>query len=249
MSVKRDKIIEYLNEYLDVSRFEDGCVNGLQIEGRDDVAGVVTGVSLSEKLIEKAIERKADILIVHHGLFKEAIPCPLRLSGLYKERIKRILLNDMNLAGYHLSLDAHPVIGNNISLCKLFRLKKCKEVNVGFVGELEKAMDFNEFVKVVDKKIVTNSYVLPFGKKKIKKVAIISGGSSPYYKKAYEAGADVLIAGDIREHIVREAEEIGINIINAGHYNTEKLGIQNLGELVKKKFGVKVEFVDVPNEI
>ncbi|MCK5085230.1 Nif3-like dinuclear metal center hexameric protein, partial [Candidatus Parcubacteria bacterium] len=110
-------------------------------------------------------------------------------------------------------------------------------------------MSFDKFVDLVDRKLGVKSFVLPYGKKKIRKVAVISGGASPYYVQAIEMGADVFVTGDIRENVVREAEESGINIINAGHYNTEKLGIQNLGKLIKKKFKIDVEFIDVPCEV
>ncbi len=249
MSVKRNKIIEYLNEFLNVKNFEDFCHNGLQVEGNDAVSKVVTGVTLSMKLIRKAEERKAEMLIVHHGFFVRDIPSPLQLKGLYKERIKALLLNDISLAGYHKPLDAHPVIGNNISLCKLFGLKKCKPVDVGFVGELDKDIEILEFKRMVDSKLNARSTLLLSGKKKIKKVGIISGGSSPYFEQALENGADVFIGGDLREEVVRKIEETGFNFINAGHYNTEKLGIQNLGKLIEKKFKIKAEFVDIPCDV
>ena len=249
MSVKRDEIIEYLNEYLSVGDFEDGCVNGLQIEGNENISKIVTGVSLSERLINEALSKKADMMIVHHGFFADSVFSPLQLKGIMKKRIKMILENDINLAGYHIPLDVHPLIGNNISLVKLFGAKKCKPFDIGFVGQLDKEMDFDKFVSLVDKKLNVKSFALSYGKNMIKKVAVISGGASPYYNKAMEIGADVLVTGDMRENIVREAEEIGINLINAGHYNTEKLGIQNLGKLVEKKFGIEVEFVDVPCEV
>ncbi|MDF1498375.1 MAG: Nif3-like dinuclear metal center hexameric protein [Patescibacteria group bacterium] len=249
MSVKRTKIIEYLNNYLRIDDLEDGCVNGLQIEGKEKISKIVTGVSLSQRLISEAISKKAEMLIVHHGFFVNAVPSPLQINGFWKNRIKMILENDLNLAGYHLPLDAHPLIGNNISLAKLFGAKNCQPFDVGFVGELDKEMDFKKFVVLVEKELGVKSFVLPYGKKKIKKVAVISGGASPYYIQAIEMGADVFVTGDMRENVVREVEESGINVINAGHYNTEKLGIQNLGKLLEKKFKVKVEFVDVSCEV
>ena len=249
MPAKRDKIIEYVNKYLKVGDFQDYCVNGLQIEGKEDISRIITGVSLSQRFINEAIERKADMIIVHHGIFLNDVPSPLQLKGLVKKRIKLILRNDLNLVGYHLPLDAHPMIGNNISLAKLFGLKKCKPVYIGFVGELTEKISFKEFVKIVEKKLKVKSFVLPYGKKMVKKVGIISGGSSPYFEDVFKVGADVFIGGDIREEVVRSMEEIGINYINAGHYNTEKLGIQNLGKLIEKKFKVKAEFVDVPCEV
>jgi dinuclear metal center YbgI/SA1388 family protein len=249
MSAKRNKIIEFCNEYLKVKDFEDYCCNGLQIEGVVDIKKIITGVSLSKQLIEAGIERQADMIMVHHGIFINDIPSPLRLTGLSRNRIKLLLENNINLAGYHLPLDAHPVIGNNISLCKLLGVKNVKPLSIGFIGELDKEMSFEKFKKAVEDKLCTQSFVIAAGKKNVKKIAIISGGASPRFEEAFLAGADVFLAGDIREEVVRKIEEVGIDFINAGHYNTEKEGIRNLGNLVAKKFKVEAEFVDVENEV
>ena len=249
MPAKRDKIIRFCNEYLKVSDFEDYCYNGLQIEGKEDVGKIVTGVSLSKKLIEAAIDKKADMIMVHHGFFMNEMPSPFRLSGYRKNRVKELLENDLKLVGYHLPLDAHPVIGNNMSLCKILGIKKTKPFSYGFIGEIDKPTDFEKFKKHVEVQLCKQSFSIAAGKKKIKKVAIVSGGDSPDFEEAYLAGADVFLTGDIREDVVRKIEEVGINFINAGHYNTEKEGIKNLGEMIAKNFKIEVEFVDVPNEI
>lgn len=249
MIAKRDEIVGYLSEYLKAKDFEDYCHNGLQIEGKENISKIVTGVTLSMRLIREALKKKAEMIVAHHGIFTRDIPSPLQFKGLHKERIKSMLLNDMNLVGYHLPLDAHPVIGNNISLCKLFGLKKCKPFYIGFVGELNGNNNIFNFQKIVDSKLGVKSYLLSCGKKKIKYVGIVSGGSSPHFEQAIENGADLLIGGDVREEVVRKLEEANFNYINAGHYNTEKLGIQNLGKLIEKKFKIKAEFVDIPCEI
>lgn len=249
MVVKRDKIIAFCDEYLKVKDFEDKCFNGLQVEGGDEVAKIITGVSLSKKLIEKAIAEKADMIMVHHGFFAGDIQPPLHLFGYRKNRLKLLLQNDLNLAGYHLPLDAHPAIGNNIGLAKTLGVKKNKIFSVGFIGELEKDMDFEKFKNMVDEKLQVQSFAIAAGKKKIRKIAIVSGADSPDFEAAFLAGADVFLTGDVREDVVRKVEEVGINFINAGHYNTEREGIRNLGNLVAKKFKVAVEFVDVPNDV
>jgi dinuclear metal center YbgI/SA1388 family protein len=249
MQVDRNKIVKFCEEYLKVKDFEDYCVNGLQVEGTEKIERIVTGVSLSKKLIETAIDKKAQMIMVHHGIFKDLIGVPPAIKGYIKNRLKLILENNINLLGYHLPLDAHPEIGNNISLCRILGLKSNKPLDVGYIGELSGLKDFKKLVVEVNKKLKVGSYALAHGPKMIKRVAIISGGSSPDFEIAKEAGADVFICGDMREQIPSASSEVGINIINAGHYNTEKLGIQNLGKLVEEKFGVKVEFVDVPNEI
>lgn len=249
MPAKRDDIIAFCDRYLKVGDFEDGCHNGLQVEGRERIGRIVTGVSLSRRLIEKAIEREADMLLVHHGFFAIEIPSPLVLTGYRVERLRLLLAHDLNLAGYHLPLDAHPLIGNNISLCRLLGVKKPEPFDIGFMGELVRPMEFERFRALVDEKLETRSFAMEAGREKVKKIAIISGSGSSDAELAARSGADVLLTGDIQEWNVRKIEELGINFINAGHYNTEKEGIRNLGELVAKKFKVEAEFIDVPNEI
>lgn len=249
MSAKRDKIIEFCDEYLRIKDFEDKCHNGLQVEGKEDVSKIVAGVSLSKKLIEEALRRQADMIMVHHGYFSGEIAMPFRLAGYRRHRLKMILANDLNIVGYHLPLDAHPVIGNNISLCKKLGIRKAKPFDLGFMGELEKEMPFDRFNAVVEKQLCTHNFAMRCGKKKVRKVAVISGGASPDLEAAVLAGADVFLTGDVREDTVRRIEEMGGNFINAGHYNTEKEGIRNLGEMVAKKFRIETEFVDVPNDI
>ena len=255
MAVGVKEIIKYCGDYLGVDKWKDYCINGLQVEGSPKISKIITGVSWSEKLIEVAIKKRAKAIIVHHGLFKSHIDFPPQVRGIVRGRLKLLLENNINLLGYHLPLDAHPVIGNNISILKLLELEKTKTIKspeygeIGFVGELKEAVKFNDFVDLVNKKLDTNSYTITAGSKKVKRVGVVSGGASPDYKTAAELGVDTYICGDIRESLVRAIEETKINFINAGHYNTEKLGIINLGKLVEKKFGIKTEFIDIPCDI
>ncbi|MEA1963318.1 MAG: Nif3-like dinuclear metal center hexameric protein [Patescibacteria group bacterium] len=255
MLTETKKIIKYCEDYLDVDKFNDGCFNGLQVEGAKKIDKIIVGVSWSEKLIKEAIKKKARLIIVHHGIFKNDFGNKLQLKGFTKNRIKFLLENDINLAGFHLPLDAHRAIGNNISLIKLLKLKKTDVIDcpdygeIGFIGEYKEAMKFEDFYNLVCDELETQPYVIPAGKKNVKRVGIISGGASPNFKEAAELGADTYICGDAREEVVRAVEETGINFINAGHYNTEKIGIQNLGKLIAKKFKIKVEFVDVPCDV
>ncbi len=247
--IQTKEIIQFCEEYLKVENFEDGCHNGLQIEGAPKVGKIITGVTLSQKLIETAIKKRAKMILVHHGIFRDALGNPPIVKGVYKNRIKLLLENNINLAAFHLPLDAHPLIGNNISLCRALGIKDVKPMDVGFVGELDEQIKFADFVEVVKEKLEADLTVIPAGTRKVQRIGVISGGSSPEYIQAVEEAADVYICGDLRENIVREVEEVKLNLINAGHYNTEKLGIKNLGELIAKKFGIKHEFIDIPNSI
>jgi dinuclear metal center YbgI/SA1388 family protein len=250
MAVERNKIVKFCEEYLRVNEFEDKCHNGLQIEGKSDINKIVTGVSLSQKLIKQAIAKKADMLIVHHGFFSGTWGSSLQITGLYKNRLKLLLTNELNLMGFHLPLDAHPEIGNNISLCKVLGItQKTEPLDIGFMGELKTEISFADFVKLVNERLQTDSYFIAAGPNKVKKIGVNCGGSSSVFNYFAIAGCDTFLTGDIRESVVRAVEETGINFINAGHYNTEKLGVQNLGKVLADKFGVEVEFVDVPCEI
>ncbi len=249
MQIEVKEIIKYSEDYLKVKDFEDSCANGLQIEGAPKTNKIITGVSLSQKLIEIAVKKKAKMIMVHHGVFNKHLPVPFRLKGVIRNRIKLLLENDINLAGFHLPLDAHPVIGNNASLCELLGIKNIEPFHVGFVGDLAEPVKFGDFVDLVNKKLGVNSYIISAGPNIIKRVGIVSGGASREFTQAQEKGADTYMCGDICESVVWGVEEAKINYINAGHYNTEKLGIQNLGELVEKKFKIKVEFIDIPNDI
>lgn len=243
---ERTKIVAFINKYLEVKNFEDYCVNGLQIEGKADIRKIVAGVSLNLELINTAIKKHADMILVHHGIFGKDF---FQIKGVWKKRIKQILTHDINLAGYHLPLDAHPVVGNNILLLKKLGLQEVERIDVGWIGRYDKAVTFNDFVEKVNTLLKTKSYVINNCTGKIRTVGIISGGASKRVIQAIDAGLDLFLSGDIKEDIVDIVKESSISFINAGHYRTEKLGIEALGELVSKEFGVEVEFVEVDNEI
>lgn len=255
MQIERNKIVKYCEDYLKVKDFKDYCVNGLQVEGSPKISKIITGVSLSKQLIEVAVKKRAKMIIVHHGIFLNDVPSPMQLKGIIRDRIKLLLENNINLLGFHLPLDAHPMIGNNISILKLLDLKKVGDIDIpdfgriGFIGEAKKETKFSDFVNIVNEKLQTSSYIISVGPKKIKKVGVISGGASPEFKFAKELGVDTYLCGDVRESVVRAIEEAKINFINAGHYNTEKLGIQNLGNLISKKFNIKTEFIDIKCDV
>jgi len=243
------EITKYLEDYLSVNDFKDYCHNGCQVEGEEEIKKIITGVSLSGKLIEAAIEKKAEMIIVHHGFFMDAFGSPAIIKGVMRDRLKMLLENNINLLGFHLPLDAHAEIGNNISICNKLGIENLEKFDVGFVGELKREISFGDFVKEVDDILNVKSYSIQEGNKMVKRIVVSSGGAARKMQDAKNVGADVMLTGNILEQTIRETEEMKINFINAGHYNTEKFGVQNLGELVAEKFGAEVEFVDIPNEI
>lgn len=247
--VDRDQILNYLNEFLKVQEFDDYCINGLQVEGKAEIKKVICAVSVSQRLFSQAVKRNADLIIVHHGLFWRSDPSPFFITGLLKNRLALLLKNDINLAGYHLPLDAHPKIGNNAQIMKRLNLTPIKPVDVGFLGELKTETDRDGFINLVNAKIDTEAQIFNFGRSKIRRVLVVSGGGSRLYPMALENKVDVFISGEIKENVVRELEESGLNYINAGHYNTEKFGIQALCQQIANQFNLNCEFIDIPNPV
>lgn len=247
--VKRNEILKYLDELLSVSEFDDYCVNGLQVEGKTDIKKIVLGVSVSKRFFEEAIRNNADMIIVHHGLFWKSDPSPMRLTGIMRERLALLIKNDINLCGYHLPLDAHPEFGNNAQIMSRLGIELLAPADVGFLGQLPQPMPFDEFSALLNDKLETRAQVFPYGPKMVQRIIVISGGSSNDYKIAVSLGADTFIGGDMRENIVRELEETGLNFFHAGHYNTEKFGVQALGEVISGKFNIPCQYIDIPNPV
>lgn len=250
MAAQRTKIISFINSYLSISDFKDMLVNGLLVEGKEEIQKIVTAVSPNYQTFKQAIEKEADMIIAHHGLFF-AQEKDFRVTHVMKKRLKLLLDHDINFAAYHLPLDAHPEIGNNIAIVEKLGLVNPEPIDVGFKAEAKQSMNFTQLVEQVEDILPTKAYVLAHGKKKVKKICIITGGASSMMQRILHdhPEIDVYICGDVKEHIPEYVRDAEINFINAGHYNTEKFGVQNLGKLLEKEFGVKVEFVDVPNEV
>lgn len=230
----RDEIIDFCNNFLSVDSFSDYCINGLQYTGKEEIRRISLGVTSSEKFLEQSAKWKADIAITHHGIIFGKINT---IDRFLSRKISILDKNNTNLVGYHLPLDAHSKVGNNISLCNILGLENCARVDIGFIGYFSKPMSYDDFYKLVQEKINPNiPFAENFGTKKISSVCIISGGSSSYWKKAYESNADMFICGEIKESDFHAMAQAKINFIAAGHYATEKYGVQLLGAEIKKKF-------------
>lgn len=244
--IHRDKLIGYTDEFLHIDTFNDVCRNGIQVEGKEDISSVVTAVSASERLFAAAIDLDADLIIVHHGLFWKGTPHPFALKGVMRRRIKQLLDHDINLAAYHLPLDAHPIVGNNIQLIKQLSLENPQEVDVGYWGickEPRTIHDMQNQMKVIG---LTPMLFLSYGPEFIHRVAIVSGGASSMIERMTALNADLFISGDTAEPVVRLAEELGIHYCALGHYNSEKLGPIALGNHLSDEFKIPVQFIDIP---
>ena len=244
---KRDEIVTFCNEFLRVEQFEDGCINGMQVQGKEEVEKIILGVTVNLPLIKEAVKKKADMIIAHHGVFYGRKL--FALHGHTKNRLKVILEHDLNILGYHLPLDYHEEVGNTVQVLRKLGFHTIERAGVDFYGILDEPISFDELAKRAKEEISEKLYLMPCGKKHIKTLLVVTGGGAKYVDKAMELKLDAFLTGEIEEAIVDVVQENHVNYICAGHYNTEKFGIQALGEEIAKHFDVEVEFVDIPKDV
>ncbi len=248
--MQRDQLTQYLDNLLEPELFKDYCPNGLQVEGKSEITKLVTGVTGCIDLFKKAITAAADGILVHHGIiwnFERPV-----YRGSYKDRVKLLLENDLNLWGYHLPIDAHKTYGNNAVLADFFALKNREEfgdLNGSMIGVkgMTEAEDPDFYFEKIKTKLNSDAVILPYGPKKIKTIGIISGGAQKEFKQAISGDIDLYITGEISEYNMHMAKEEGIHFVSAGHHATERFGVRKIGELIQKKFNIDVEFIDIPN--
>jgi dinuclear metal center YbgI/SA1388 family protein len=247
----RDEIVEYLDKLLDSPGFPDYGPNGLQVPGALEVTSVVTGVSATRELFELALEREAQLLLVHHGLFWGDAGA---LSEMQAGRLRELLANDLNLVAYHLPLDAHPSVGNNALLIEALGLAleesfgDYKGRSIGFVAT-SPGISGDGLGLLLGETLGRAPLHLAYGPEVVERVGVIAGSAPDYIEAAAAAGCDAFITGEPAERVNSAAKELGMHFYAAGHHATEKLGIQRLGDLLAEQFGVTHEFIDIPNPI
>lgn len=246
-TVKRDDIIQFLNEYLDIQSFDDFTPKGLHVEGCEDVQKIITGVSANAELIEAAVKWEADMIIVHHGLFwdKESRV----VKGVLKGRLNPLLRNDISLLAYHLPLDAHPKIGNNAAAAQLLGMIHWQAFGgIGLQGRIH-PVTVNDFVQLLKKIYHSEPLSFAYGPDMIERIAVCSGGAQKLIYDALESKVDAFVTGEVSEPIMHLAKEGKLSFFSVGHHASERLGIQRLGDMLEKKYDIKVKFIDIDNPV
>jgi len=243
-------ITGFLDAELNVADFPgDSANNGLQVENMGRVNRICCGVDASLDFFEAAQRLGADMVVCHHGIsWGDSLK---RITGANYRRISFLMENDMALYACHLPLDAHRLHGNNALICKALGLRGIKGfglyhgMTIGFEGKLPRPMDYKDFKKLAAK--ITGGEVrsMDFGKNKVSTVAVISGSASDLINEAGEKSIDVFLSGEAKLSAYGLTHELGINAVFAGHYATETFGVKSLAILLKKKFGIPVEFIDM----
>lgn len=238
-------LLTHLNDYFQIALFSDYCPNGLQVEGKPQVVRVATAVSASENVINQAIDQKADLLIVHHGLFWNKDPYVI--TGPKRRKLKLLLESGLNLAAYHLPLDAHQGIGNNWKAARDLGWADLSAFwGIGVQGKVPN-LSQADFQASLEKYYGQKASVVFGGKKTIETCALISGGAYRQLEDAAKAGVDAFVTGNFDEPAWHMAHEEGINFYALGHAATEKVGPKALAQYLKESYGVDAFFIDEPN--
>ena len=248
--MQRTELETYLNSYLDTAGFRDYCPNGLQVEGRSEIRTLVTGVTASLSLLRSALERGADAVLVHHGYFWRSEDA--RVIGTRRERLALLLNNDLNLFAFHLPLDVHPEIGNNVQLARLLELPcdgRFGDQNIGSYGRLDATVTVGELSARIATRLERVPLVIGDERKSIRRIAWCTGAAQGYLEDAVRLGVDAYITGEISEQTVHLARETDVAFIAAGHHATERYGICALGEHLAAQFGLQYRFVDLENPV
>ncbi|MBV4412360.1 type 2 GTP cyclohydrolase I [Enterobacteriaceae bacterium YMB-R22] len=245
--MKNVELETLINEKLNSAAFSDYVPNGLQVEGRENIQNVVVGVTASQALVDEAVRQQADAIIVHHGYFwKNESPV---ICGMKRRRLKALLANDINLYGWHLPLDAHPELGNNVQLANLLGIEVKGEIEpLVLWGEMRLPVPGLELASWLEARLGRKPlWCGDAGPDVIKRVAWCSGGGQGFIDAAARFGVDAFITGEVSEQTIHSAREQGLHFYAAGHHATERGGIRALGEWLDATTELNVTFVDIPN--
>jgi len=225
----------------------DGAVNGLQVENSGRVTRIAAAVDASIATVKLAIAAKADLLIVHHGLFwSRSHPW----TGKKYELLRLLLDNDLAVYSSHLPLDLHPKLGNNVQLCTALGLKPGRPffesrgqcVGLTTIASLTRAQLDRQLARVLGAK----PKLIPGGPNPCQRIGIITGGAGNELAHVARAGLDTFITGEGAHWTYAMAEELGLNVFYGGHYATETFGVKALASHLSKKFRVPWKFLDYP---
>lgn len=248
--VTRQRLLDEATQLLVPEQFQDYCPNGLQVEGKQEIALLVSGVTASQRLIEEAITMGADAILVHHGYFwKGDHPA---VTGMLRQRLGLLLQHNINLLAYHLPLDAHPQWGNNAMLAKQLGIRNpapLQEGSLVWAGEWSAPATVDAVSQTLAEVLQRPPLSFGEGPALIRRVAWCTGAAQGYLKLAADAGVDAYITGEASEQTVHEARELGIHCFAAGHHATERYGVKALGDALAGRLGIRHEFRDCDNPV
>lgn len=249
--MKLESLLQYVDAYLGVSGHPDyrNALNGLQVEGPEEVRRIAAAVDASEQSIRAATEEAADLLIVHHGLFWEGLR---PLTGPRLRRVRGLLDNDLGLYSVHLPLDAHPEVGNNVLLARALglelhgRLGTYEGAPIGWWGALSDPVSVEALSAHAAEVLGGGVHVIPGGPERVERIGVVTGGGASFVEEAAGLALDAMVTGEGSHHTHFEAMELGIHVLFGGHYATETFGVRALAAHLAERFDLEWVFLDLP---
>ena len=248
--MKRDELVGYLDQLLECGRFRDYCPNGLQVEGRPEIRCIVAGVTASQALLDEAVARGADAVLVHHGYFWRGEDG--RVTGIRRRRLATLLAADLSQLAYHLPLDAHPEFGNNAQLARRagwLPEGRFGEQDLGWVGRPAEPCSAGEMAARLRAAVAREPMLIGDAGRRVGRVAWCTGAAQGFFESAIALGADLFVSGEISEPTVHLARESGVPYLACGHHASERYGVQALGEHLQDAFGIECSFVEIENPV
>jgi dinuclear metal center YbgI/SA1388 family protein len=243
----RDAIVARANALLAVERWPEFAPPGAQVLGGEEVSRLACGVSASLELFELAVESGADLLVVHHGLFWRNEP--LVVDVRQRRRLEALFRGNVTLLAYHLALDAHPELGNNAQLARAIGVEPEQPfAEIGLGGRTE-PVPVDELAGRVASAVGREPLVFAGGPELVERVAVVTGAGGRYLVEAAHAGYDTLVTGEPEEPSLAASRELGIHLVAAGHYATERLGVQALTAVLADEFELPWLFLEVENPV
>jgi dinuclear metal center YbgI/SA1388 family protein len=245
--MNRDELVAYLDDYLGCRGSADYSDNGLQVEGDAEITRLAFAVDACQETIAGAIAAGAHMLIVHHGLFWGKV---LMVVGPHRRRVRALLDAGCSLYAVHLPLDRHPEVGNNAQLARLLGLTVTGGLGEAFglpIGVIATATTTRTaLIARLKASLGVTPLMLPGGPEQVRRVGIISGGAARDVVAAAAAGCDTYITGETSHSSYHDAAEYGVNVIYAGHYATETVGLRALAAHLDAQFALPSTFIDRP---
>jgi dinuclear metal center YbgI/SA1388 family protein len=244
------QIIAYLDQLLEIDAFRDYGPNGLQVPGHQEVQTIVTGVSANGLLLDGAAAASADLVLVHHGLFWRGDP--QQITPILHRRLQPLFAHDIALAAYHLPLDAHPEHGNNALLAAaLGGLDPQPFAEIGIQVRFDgDGLTIDELTARLRTAVGDREpLVVDAGPERIRTLGIVTGAASDSMLDAVALGLDAFVTGEPAERAFSIATDAQIHFLAGGHHATETFGVRRLGGLLEREFGIRHQFLDVPNPI
>ncbi len=248
--MRQVSLIEYLDGYLSITGHPDypTALNGLQVEGPAEIDRVCAAVDASEAAIEAAIARRAQLLIVHHGLFWDGLR---PLTGRRYRKVAKLIGGGLGLFSVHLPLDGHSELGNGVLLARALgieavgRFGRYQTTDVGWWGTLE-GIERSDLVLRAETALGGPVRLIGAGPGRVERVGVVTGAGASFIEEAARMGLDTLVTGEGPHHVAIDAEELGVNVLYGGHYATETFGVRALAAHLADRFGLHQEFIDLP---